>query len=111
MDFATRIALVEAIIGSHGTFEGSRAMLVRWRGSNLVPVGTVIGSCRAYLGSRRAYLALREAVLGSRIFSVVSVETCFSEVSKGTLAMLTFLFLHKCKGLLLPPMRSCSNFS
>jgi len=63
MDLTIHIALVEAILGLHGTFIVSRATLVHWRGTNLVPVGTVIGSCEAYLGSRRTCLASYEAVL------------------------------------------------
>ena len=52
MDFAIHIALLEAILGLHGNFTVSRAMLVCWRGANLLPVGTMIGSRGARLGSR-----------------------------------------------------------
>jgi len=97
-------SIAEAILGSHGTLEGSRATLSRWRGANLVSVGTVIGS-------RRVCLVSHEAKLGSWRTSVVSSETYFLDVAKGTLATLTFLCLHICRGFLLPPVRSCSNFS
>jgi len=56
VDFAIQIALAEAILGSHGTLEGSRATLTRWRGVNFVPAGTVIGSRRTWLASHAAEL-------------------------------------------------------
>ena len=95
MDFAIHIALLEAVLGSHGTFTVSRATLVCWCGASLVPVGTVIGS-------RGACLASHEVELGSQGTLIVSTETCFSEVAKDTLAILTFLYLRICRGLLLP---------
>ena len=70
VDFAIHIALAKAILGSHGILEGSRATLTRWRGANLVPVGTVAGSCRASLVLQGACLASYEAELGSRRTSV-----------------------------------------
>jgi len=65
------------------------------------------------IGSRRACLASREAVIGSqRTFVVsVSIEPCFQGVAIGALATLTFLCLRTRRGLMLPPERSCSNFS
>ena len=64
VDFATHIALTEAVLGSQGTFIASRTTLIRLRGAELVSVETKIGSCRAYLGSCRAYLGLGRACLG-----------------------------------------------
>ena len=89
MDFAIHIVLAEAVLGSHGTFIVSRAMLVRWHRANLVQVRVVIGLRGACLGSRRACLASHEAVLGSQRTLIVLIETCFLKVAKGTLTTLT----------------------
>jgi len=75
VDFAIHIALAEAILGSHGTLEGSRVTLIRWHGANFVPAKTVIGS-------RRAWLASHEAELGSWRTSVVSSDL-FPRCSQG----------------------------
>jgi len=40
----------------------------------------------------------------------VSTETCFEELARGALATATSLCLRICKGLLLPPGRTCLNF-
>ena len=82
MDFATHITFEEVVVGSQGTFIASRTTFIRWHGAKLVPVETLIGSCRACL-------ALRETVIGSEGTSVVSTETCFQEVARGALATLT----------------------
>jgi len=63
--FLIHIILTEATLGSHGAFTVLHAMLVCWRGTDLVPVGTVIGSRVAYLGLHRTCLASHEAMLGS----------------------------------------------
>ena len=43
VDFATHIALTEAILGLQGTFIALRTMLTRWRGAELVSIETEIG--------------------------------------------------------------------
>ena len=73
MYFAIHIAFAEAILGSHGNLEGSRATLTRWRGANLVPVGTVIGSRRVWLASHVAVLTLPKSIIEVNGVAVASL--------------------------------------
>jgi len=79
-------------------------MLTCWRGAMLVSAETV-------LDSHRVCLASPETVIGLQRALSVSTETYFQELTRGALATLTSLCLRICMGLLLPPERSCSNFS
>ena len=100
--FSIHIALAETVLGSQGTFIASRTMLTCWRGAVLVSAKTV-------LDSHRICLALPETIIGLQSALFVSTETCFQELAKGALATLTSL--RKCRELVLPSERSCSNLS
>ena len=95
VDFATYIIFEEVVLGSQGTFIASHTTFTSWCVAKLVFAETVIGS-------RRACLASHEAVIGSQGTFLVSTETYFQEVAIGALAILTFLCLRTCGGLMLP---------
>jgi len=101
-DFAIHIALAEVVLGSRGIFIASRTVLTCWREAMLVSAKIVLDSHRVCLGSPQTIIGLQRVLF-------VSTETYFQEVVRAALATLTSLYLRTCKGLVLPPERSCSN--